>query len=115
MKTVEISARVDANENEITAIEQAMRKALGPTFATIAIDRDVLKEKILHIEKERQELAFFVAAKTEVHPVVRSIMVANSARIKTWEQFAKWKKYARSCVRQKAMQWDYATWGSAAV
>lgn len=45
---------------------------------------------------------FAVAARQEAHPAVRRVMDGNAWKIKTWREYAEWKKHATQWV---AVDW----------
>jgi hypothetical protein len=48
--------------------------------------------------------AFQVAASNETHPAVRRVMELNAWKIKTWREYAEWKKHAAHWV---AIDWRH--------
>ncbi len=47
--------------------------------------------------------AFALAVEQEKHPAVRRVMELNAWKIKTWREYASWKKHAT--------QWVAIAWG----
>lgn len=54
---------------------------------------------------------FKIAANVESHPAVREVLLLNMWKIKTWADYAGWKKHGRKWVSLDT-QWKKRGWKS---